>query len=816
MTTPSLSKIALAVCALAASCATAQAQNADRKFDHATQRSNQLELQTSDGRYLITPYSASIVETTFVPNGEQLDPASHAVVLTPGAVKTTLKDSGNQIEYATSGITVRITKAPFRIAYLYKGKPLVAEKLGYTKVKDGADGSKDINQGQERELEAIDFALEPDEALYGAGARAVGMNRRGHRFTLYNKAHYGYEDHSELMNYTMPLALSSKRYALHFDNPQIGYLDFDSKKNNSLSYQTIGGRKTYQVIAGDRWEDVIANYSSLTGKQPLPPRWAFGNFAMRFGYRSEAQARETVDQFIRQDIPLDAIVFDLFWFGKEIKGTMGNLAFDKDNYSNPAGMIADFKAKGVKTVLISEPFIVDTSSRWQEAVDKKILGTDAGGAPLAYDFYFGHTGLIDIFGQAGKSWLWDIYKGLHAQGVAGVWGDLGEPEVHPSAMRHATGSADQVHNIYGHQWAGLVADGYKQDFPTERPFILMRAGYSGSQRYGIIPWSGDVSRSWGGLQSQPEISLQMGMQGVGYMHSDLGGFANPVLDNELYTRWLQYGVFQPVFRPHAQEEVPPEPVYREAQTKALAREAIRLRYRMLPYNYTLGFDNNQQGLPLMRPMLYEEPDNAQARAMSSTYLWGKDFLVTPVLKAGATTQAVYFPKHSTWFDFYSDARHAGGASVNVALSADHIPVYVRAGALIPLAKVVQTTRDYSTKNIELHYYHDASAKAGSGKLYDDDGETAQAYEQGKYELLHFSSKLQGRSLTLALRSETGQQYTRPQRSVELTVHNVGAKPAALTLDGQALPYAWDAARRLLTATLPASAAANRSVKVQLR
>jgi alpha-glucosidase/oligosaccharide 4-alpha-D-glucosyltransferase len=815
MTTPSLSKIALAVCALAAGGA-ALAQNADRKFDSVAQHGKQLELRTSDGRYLITPYSGAIVETTFIPNGEQLDPSSHAVVMTPGAVKATLKDKGNVIEYATPGITVVITKSPFRIAYNYKGKPLVAEKHGYGKIKDlAAEGSKDINKEQDRELDAIEFALDADEALYGAGARAVGMNRRGHRFTLYNKAHYGYEDHSELMNYTMPLALSSKRYALHFDNPQIGYLDFDSKKNNSLTYETIGGRKTYQVIAGDSWEDVIANYTTLTGKQPLPPRWAFGNFAMRFGYRTEAQARETVDQFIKQDIPLDAIVFDLFWFGKEIKGTMGNLAFDKDNYTTPTGMIADFKAKGVKTVLISEPFILDTSSKWQEAVDKKILGTDANGAPLAYDFYFGHTGLIDIFGQAGKSWLWNVYKGLHAQGVAGVWGDLGEPEVHPTAMRHATGSADQVHNIYGHQWAGLVADGYKQDFPNERPFILMRAGYSGSQRYGIIPWSGDVSRSWGGLQSQPEISLQMGMQGVGYMHSDLGGFANPVLDNELYTRWLQYGVFQPVFRPHAQDEVPPEPVYREDRTKALARDAIRLRYRMLPYNYTLGFDNNQQGLPLMRPMMYEEPNNTKARAMSSTYLWGKDFLVTPVLKAGATAQEVYFPARSAWFDFYSDAKHKGGATESVPLAADHIPVYVRAGALIPMAKVVQTTRDYSTRNIELHYYHDASAKAGSGKLYDDDGETAQAYEQGKYELLHFASKLQGRSLALTIASEVGAHYTRPPRSVELSVHNVDAKPAAVKLDGQPLAFAWDEAKHLLTATLPASDAAKRTVKVQL-
>ena len=792
------------------------AQNADRKFDSATRRDGQLEVRTSDGSYVIKPYSARIVETTFVPNGEQLDPASHAVVLAPAAVKTTLVTKADSIEYATSGIVVTITRSPFQISYSYKGKRLVAEKHGYLKVRDDvATGSKDINKGEARELEGIEFALDKDEALYGAGERAVGMNRRGHRFTLYNKAHYGYDDKSEQMGYALPLALSSKMYAIHFDNPQTGYLDFDSRNNDSLTYETIGGRKTYQVIAGDSWEDVIGNYTSLTGKQPLPPRWAFGNFAMRFGYRNEAVARDTVNKFIADDIPLDAIVFDLFWFGKEVKGTMGNLAWDKDSFPNATGMIADFQKKGVQTVVITEPFILDTSAKWQEAVERKVLGTDAGGAPLAYDFYFGHTGLIDIFGKPGKDWFWNIYKGLRQQGVTGVWGDLGEPEVHPTGMRHATGGADQVHNIYGHQWARLVAEGYRQDFPTERPFILMRAGYSGTQRYGIIPWSGDVDRSWGGLQAQPEISLQMGMQGLGYMHSDLGGFANPVLDNELYTRWLQYGVFQPIFRPHAQDEVPPEPVYREERTKALAREAVRLRYRLLPYNYTLGFDNNQLGLPLMRPMLYEEPANARVRAMSSTYLWGKDFLVTPVLKQGATTADVYFPARSAWFDFYTGEKHAGGATEAVKLSADHLPVYVRAGAFIPMAKVVQTTRDYSTAHIDLHYYHDASVGAGAGKLYDDDGATAQAYEQGKYELLRFASKLQGRSLVLRIDSEVGTQYQRPERSIALQVHNVTTRPALVRVDGRPATFAWDEAAKVLNVALPASSQPGRSVAITL-
>lgn len=790
--------IQLAVLALCSQAALAQ--NADRQFISAARNANSLEIGTNDGKYIIKPYSAAVVETTFIPHGEQFDPASHAVVLAPAAVATTLREEGGALEYATPGLTVRIEKKPFRISYAYKGQPLVAEKRGYRR---------------EGKMEALEFALDGDEALYGAGARAVGMNRRGHRFQLYNRAHYGYETRSTLLNFTIPMALSSKKYAIHFDNPQTGYLDFDSKKEGTLSYETIGGRKTYQVVAGEQWEDVVANYTSLTGRQPLPPRWTFGNFASRFGYHTEAETRAVIDKFIAEKIPVDAVVLDLYWFGKSVKGTMGNLAWDKDSFPNPKGMMADLAAKGVKTVIITEPFVLTTSSRWQEAVDQKALATDASGAPGRYDFYFGNTGLIDLYRPEGRDWFWNIYKELKAGGVAGWWGDLGEPEVHPASLRHGSKGelgADEVHNIYGHDWARLIAEGYQKEFPNERPFILMRAGYSGSQRFGMIPWSGDVQRSWGGLQSQMEIALQMGMQGLAYMHSDLGGFASPMLDDELYVRWLQYGVFQPVFRPHAQEDVPSEPVFRAERAKSLARDAIRLRYAMLPYNYSAAFDNSQTGLPLMRPIMFERGDGGVA----STYLWGRDFLVAPITEPGAQRKEVNFPASSkVWFDFHSGAAHKGGVNEVVQVVPERIPVFVRAGALVPMAKVVQSTRDYSTRQIDLHYYYDASAAASSGKLYEDDGATANAYQQGKYELARFSAAASASGFEITFDTEVGKAWQAVARTYALKVHNVASRPRSATLDGKPIAVRWDVRSRSLELTLPARSAMKAKLAVAL-
>jgi alpha-glucosidase (family GH31 glycosyl hydrolase) len=760
---------------------------------------NQVIVKVSDGKYLIQFYDSEIVETTFIPTGEKENTNSHAVVLNPIFVSSKFVDEDNIVTFKTSGITIKIQKQPFQISYWYNGKKITSERNGYQK---------------NDEFETIQFNLDKNEVLYGGGARALDMNRRGNRLQLYNKAHYGYETYSELMNYTMPLVLSSKMYAIHFDNAPIGYLDLDSKKDNTLTYETISGRKTYQVIVGDSWLDLIDNYTDLTGKQPLIPRWALGNFASRFGYHSQKEVTKTVNKFSEEKIPLDAVIIDIYWFGKDIQGHMGNLEFLKDSFPNPKRMIKDFKTKGVKTVLVTEPFILTTSKRWKEAVSKDILAKDSLGNPFTFAFYFGNTGLIDIYNPKGKQWFWDIYKDLANLGVKGVWGDLGEPEVHPSNLLHTTGTADEVHNIYGHDWARMVYEGYKKDFPDQRPFILMRAGYSGSQRFGMIPWSGDVNRTWGGLQSQPKIALQMAMQGLGYMHSDLGGFAGANLDDELYTRWLQYGVFQPIYRPHAQEEVPAEPVFRELKIKALAKESIELRYKLLPYNYTLAFQNSQTGAPLMRPLFFDEPNNRNLLTKVTSYLWGNDFLIVPIMETDKKEQDVYFPKKSNWFDFYTDEKFEGGETKTIATHPNYIPTFVRAGAFIPMAKPIQTTDDYDANNLEVHYYYDTSVNQSKTQLYNDDGVTANAFEKGKYELLEFKSDIKKYWLEIELEAKTGVNYQSKTKQIELILHNINSKPKRIRLNGKKIEVNWSSSKNTLT--IPLQWNTSKELKLKLK
>ncbi len=774
--------------------------NSERTFDSFNQTDSGIEIKVNDGKYLIKYYSDLIVETTFVPKGQNFKDESHAVIMNPSDIDLTVVSKGNVHNVNSNGIDVTINHQPFQISYSYKGKPITSEKKGYHKTDYG---------------EAIQMNVSKKEVLYGAGSRALGMNRRGNRLQLYNKAHYGYEDRSPLMNYTMPIVISSNKYMIHFDNAPIGYLDLDSKMDNTITYETISGRKTYQVIVGDSWYDLVDNYTDLTGKQPMPPRWVFGNFASRFGYHSQNEVEQTIAKFKEDEIPVDAVILDVFWFGKDIQGHMGNLEFLKDSFPEPKKMIKNFKDQGVKTTLITEPFILSTSNRWDEAVKEDILAKDSLGNPYTFDFYFGNTGIIDIYNKKAENWFWNIYKEIDEMGVDGVWGDLGEPEMHPSNLLHVTGTADEVHNIYGHDWARLVYEGYAKDYPNKRPFILMRAGYSGSQRFGLIPWSGDVNRSWGGLHPQVEIALQMGMQGLGYMHSDLGGFGGDKIDDELYTRWLQYGVFQPLFRPHAQDIVPSEPVYREEKTKQLAKESIEMRYRMLPYNYNLAFENHTKGTPFMCPLFFKE-DNRDLLTNSSTYLWGNDFLVTPLVNQEVKEKEVYFPKNSVWYDFYSNDKVQGGQSIIVKTKENSIPTYIKAGAFIPMAELVQSTDEYSFNNFDLHYYFDETIMESEREFYNDDGLTKNAFEKGEYEILEFEFEKNKSCLEFEFEPKLGSKYSSEEKQIKLIIHNLEKLPKQVKINGKKRLFYFETEGKNVVIPLTWNTAEETVIKIKLK
>jgi len=699
-----------------------------------------------------------------------------------------------------NNISAHVDKSTHVISYSVNGKVVAKEQDGLNISDNGV---------------SLSFALDENEKLYGGGQRVLGMDRRGHSMPLYNKAHYGYTTSSNQMYFGLSAVMSSKNYSVLFDNTASGELDIGKTNRDELLFKAQGGRASYIMVLGENLEDTVRSTVAVTGKQPLPPRWLLGNFASRFGYKSQNEVMDVVDAFNTQDIPVDAVVLDLYWFGKDIKGHMGNLSWDTAAFPEPEKMISELRAQDVKTVLITEPFILTTSKQWDSAVASNALAQNDDGAPYTFDFYFGNTGLVDVFSEAGQDWFWQYYEKLAAQGVAGWWGDLGEPEVHPDDIQHMWQSTKvsgaEVHNAYGHQWAKTVYNNLTELQPDTRPFVLMRSGFLGSQRYGMVPWTGDVSRSWGGLKPQVELALQMSVFGMAYTHSDLGGFAGgETFDPELYTRWLQFGTFSPVFRPHAQDNIAPEPIFHADPVKSIARKFIQLRYDMLPYNYSLAFENALYGTPLMRPLImaYGESDWFEN---ADSYLWGDGLLVSPVTSANQTVWPTKLPE-GVWFDFFSDTKYQGGQTVNYPLSQDNFPVWVKAGSFMPMADGLSRTEQFDARKIEMHYWHDNSVNSSSYTYYEDDGKNPASVKKGLYTKLLLNASVDDKAaLTLTLDSEGSYLGMPKQRDITYVVHGLSEKPQSVSLDGRSVPVMWDEKGKTLS--LAISCDYQQSVKV---
>ncbi len=784
--------------------------NALAEVQTATLENATLTIDTDTNDFKIKALRNNSFQVTYLTDGKGAPYANlPSMALPEEATSAVTKDIAGDVELEETATTLtlkfnnisaHVDKSTHVISYSVNGKVVAKEQDGLNISDNGV---------------SLSFALDENEKLYGGGQRVLGMDRRGHSMPLYNKAHYGYTTSSNQMYFGLSAVMSSKNYSVLFDNTASGELDIGKTNSDELLFKAQGGRASYIMVLGENLEDTVRSTVAVTGKQPLPPRWLLGNFASRFGYKSQNEVMDVVDAFNTQDIPVDAVVLDLYWFGKDIKGHMGNLSWDAATFPEPEKMISELRAQDVKTVLITEPFILTTSKQWDSAVASNALAQNDDGAPYTFDFYFGNTGLVDVFSEAGQNWFWQYYEKLAAQGVAGWWGDLGEPEVHPDDIQHMWQSTKvsgaEVHNAYGHQWAKTVYNNLTELQPDTRPFVLMRSGFLGSQRYGMVPWTGDVSRSWGGLKPQVELALQMSVFGMAYTHSDLGGFAGgETFDPELYTRWLQFGTFSPVFRPHAQDNIAPEPIFHADPVKSIARKFIQLRYDMLPYNYSLAFENALYGTPLMRPlaMAYGESDWFEN---ADSYLWGDGLLVSPVTSANQAEWPTLLPE-GVWFDFFSDTKYQGGQTVNYPLSQDNYPVWVKAGSFIPMADGLSRTEQFDARKIEMHYWHDNSVNSSSYTYYEDDGKNPASVKKGLYtKLLLNASVDENAALTLTLDSEGSYIGMPKQRDITYVVHGLSEKPQSVSLDGRSVPVMWDEKGKTLS--LAISCDYQQSVKV---
>jgi len=723
----------------------------------------------------VTFYRPDVVRVDWTRPGATPD-TSYGVVARPASTRPAVTDADSALYVRSTAMTVVVQKTPLRLRMAgADGRTLLAE----------AD-SNAVFRGDAR---TVRFRIDPGNHFYGTGERSQ-FGLHGAAFDVYNTAIFNYSEAALTMKLNVPFVSTTGGYGLFVDTHHPGRFDVGAADSTQMAYTAQGGTMTYYVLGGASIPDQIEQYTALTGRQPMPPKWSLGYIQSKYGYRTEAAARGVVDTLRAKGFPVDALVLDLYWFEH-----MGDLAWDREAYPEPFAMMRDLKARGVQTVAISEPYIVEPSRLFQPSIDRRFVGRDSTGAPYRYDDWWScgdcDAVLFDMTDPAARDWWWEQHPPFMGETMAGLWTDLGEPEKHPPEMQHHLGPARDVHNLYNFLWAQTLYRGWHDVRPNQRLFNLTRSGFTGIQRYGVTMWSGDVARTWSGFQAQPTLLLNAGLSGIGLYGSDLGGFSTGTTTPELYARWLQHGALTPTMRPHGYDgQQPTEPWRYGTQVERIVRDATRLRYRLMPYLYTLAWENHRTGLPLARPLFFADPTDARLHGYTDAYLLGASLLVAPVLEEGARTKDVVLPA-GTWVEWDTGTAYAGGQTVTLDAPLDRIPMLVETGSIIPMRPVASHTGAQPADTLALRVYPDADAPA-SFALHEDDGLTLD-YQDGAYATTSIRQRWQARGdgtqdLVLSVGAAVGTYEGQPAaRTVQAAIHRLDGPPAQVTIGGMSVP-----------------------------
>lgn len=731
-----------------------------------------ITIGTDSSIIAITPISNDIVRVATLPTGSGEEfVESQAAILAP-QVGYRVSSSPSDVLIETDSMKIRVNRATGLLTFLNsKGEEILTEVTGASNLP----GNRRISL---RAPEGSNF--------YGAGERGHSLLLNGDSLVMYNRQNYGYgkgDPRISQMNITVPYVVTQNGTGILFDDYSKGSLQlgdevvYTSKAPWPVAYYVIDGQGS---MAG-----ATDGYTALTGRQELPPFWSLGYITSKYGYRTQNEAVGVIDTLKQRGYPVDGMVLDLYWYGQETD--MGRLEWNKEQWPDHKKMLADLKKRGVNMVIISQPYInkIGALDNYNDLSAKGMTVRDAEGNNHDVTIWVGESGMFDVSNPQTRDWLWNRYRTLTEEGVEGWWGDLGEPEVHPATIMHHNGlTAEQYHNLYGNEWSRIIYEGYKKDFPDKRLMLLMRGGTAGLQRYSVFPWSTDVARSWEGLQPQVNIMLNSGLSGLGYMSSDLGGFAvdpkNPT-DPELYVRWLQMGTFTPTFRTHAQ--LKPEP-YHYPKQEDIAKKFIKMRYQWLPYNYTLAYENATQGAPLARPLNFrgDNPEKEYADVQDE-YLWGDNILIAPVLEKGARTRKVLFPA-GKWINWNNPSlSYKGGTTATVKSPLHELPMFVKEGSFIPLyMEPIENVTQYDPQLLTVKYF--PSEEKTSFTMFDDDRMSTTSLKDGAYQLLKFEGKKSNDAIEISMLKEGTYQGAPEVRLITLEIENVKKSPKEISLSNQ--------------------------------
>ncbi|RYD95482.1 MAG: glycoside hydrolase family 31 protein, partial [Sphingomonadales bacterium] len=612
------------------------------------------------------------------------------------------------------------------------------------------------------------FGDTPDTHYYGLGQNQESMGPLDLRGRTIDCRHNYDAPAGEAV--CVPFLVTNKGYGIVWDNPSATMVT--PGLHGATRFQSqVGERVSFFVITGDSADELYAGYARLTGETPLPPKAAFGLIQSKARYESQKELMDVADGYRSRGYPIDVMVLDWFYWTR-----MGQIDVDRAYFPDPAGMNRELHARGMRSMISVWPRFERESRYFDLLAAKGYFLRDKEGAPVdGLPVRSDRAGaLLDSTNPEARMWFWDrIRDKILSEGFDWIWEDETEPDLVPDGYFFSIGSGDRYHNIYPLVHTQAVADGSARDRPDFRNLILARAAYLGAQRNGAIFWSSDVRPTWEALKRQIPTGLNMTASGIAYWSSDTGGWQWPngpkaerpvLLDPagatamgagyrdypELFTRWFAYNAFTPTLRIHGQRPATAIWEYGAAAEPVIAK-FLRLRYALMPYIYALGRGTYESGAPFMRGLWMDFPDDPNVADLGDQYMFGPAFLVAPVTEQGATSRKVYLPAGSDWYDYWTERKHAGGQWIVADAPIDRIPLFVRAGSIVPMGVAVQNTATrQALESIRVYPGRDASFT-----LYDDDGVT-NAYRKGGGTRATLRWDQAGRTLSASGKLPTGQ------------------------------------------------------------
>lgn len=733
-----------------------------------------VELICDSGALWLTILSPDVIRVRCSPDGRFPPIFSYAVAKEDSdwpACEFTVSEDDQGVEIRTERLICRISRLPCRLSFLDL---------------DGAVISEDTHGvGWCGEWVGCWRRLEADEHIYGLGEKAMGLDHRGQRYEMWNTDPYGYGPGCDPLYMSFPVYVSLRQgrsYGLFLDNAYRSIFDIGHTDEAMLSFMAAGGEMRYYFFYGPAPATVLERYTELTGRMPLPPLWALGYHQSRWSYYPESALREIAAGFRSRRIPCDALYFDIHYMDG-----YRDFTWDRQRFPDPAGLIADLGRQGFKAVAILDPGIkadshdaTCVSGLEHDVFLKYPDGTLFSGPVWPGDCYF-----PDFTSPRVREWWGEQCVGLLDAGIAGLWNDMNEPVVRgvagdcpPDHVRHKMdghgGDHRAAHNVYGMQMARATYEAMRRHRPACRPFVLTRSAFAGVQRY-ALGWTADNHSTWEDMALSIPMLLNLGLSGLAFVGCDVGGFEGDA-DGELLVRWTQLGVFMPFFRNHsALLSRAQEPwAFGEPYT-CINRRYIELRYQLLPAIYTAFWQCAQSGRPIMRPVFFDWPADERAATIQDEFLFGDHLLIAPVLKLFGMERNVYVPA-GEWYDWWDDRLIVGPAEFMANAPLDVLPMYVRAGAVIPMADVVQYVGEKPAEKITLHVF----AGNAMSHLYEDAGEGWE-HVQGHYRHTIFTTSWDGETLTLS-RAVEG-PFDPGYVTFRVVVHGLGERSARVTVDG---------------------------------